>query len=240
MFGQCLPELISTIKSLDSFVSADIDQNVMQLLLIVRGYCCQFDDHQQGTWTLENVKHRISVFYQGYNMSTMEKVENLKALVGIVKTYGGAYGQESGQSRAQLIKQGVSTSDLDAPDLIELEKAEGICCKQYLLCMLLRGVDQSRYSKLKDDLSNNTTKGVDNFPKTMVEMLQLMSKYKVPARAQCIKENNQGVGFVQEGKVMNTKNIECWHCSKKGHYQSNCPKLKVEGVDDGIQNFTIE
>ncbi len=39
---------------------------------------------------------------------------------------------------------------------------------------------------------------------------------------------------------MNAKDIKCWHWSKKGHYQSNCPKLKVEGADDGIQNFTIE
>jgi hypothetical protein len=39
---------------------------------------------------------------------------------------------------------------------------------------------------------------------------------------------------------MNTKDIECWQCSKKGHYQSNCPKLKVEGTDDGVRNFTIE
>ncbi len=88
----------------------------------------------------------------------------------------------------------------------------------------LRGVDQSRYSKLKDNLLNNTTKGVDNFPKTMVEMLQLMSNYKVPTRAQCIKENSKGVVFVQEGKVMNAKDIKCW-CSKKRHYRSNCPKL---------------
>jgi hypothetical protein len=39
---------------------------------------------------------------------------------------------------------------------------------------------------------------------------------------------------------MNTKDIKCWHCSKKGHYQSNCPELKVAGADDGIQNFTIK
>jgi hypothetical protein len=43
------------------------------------------------------------------------------------------------------------------------------------------GADQSRYLKLKDDLSNNMTKGVNNFPKTMVETLQLMSNCKVPA-----------------------------------------------------------
>jgi hypothetical protein len=33
------------------------------------------------------------------------------------------------------------------------------------------GSGQSRYSKLKDNLSNNMTKGVDNFPKTMVKTL---------------------------------------------------------------------
>jgi hypothetical protein len=74
VFRQCLPELISKIKSLDSFMSADVDQDIVQLLLIVRGYCCQFDNHQKGTWALENVKHCILVFYQGYNMSTTEYV----------------------------------------------------------------------------------------------------------------------------------------------------------------------
>ncbi len=74
-----------------SFASVDIDQDVVQLLRIVRGgYCCRFDDHQQGTWALENAKHRILVFYQGCELSTMDYVENFKALVGIIKTYGGA------------------------------------------------------------------------------------------------------------------------------------------------------
>jgi hypothetical protein len=71
-------------------------------------------------------------------MSRMEYIENFKALVGIAETYDGrAYGHEPGVLRAQLIKQGVSASDLDAPDLIKSKKAEEICCKQYLSCMLL-------------------------------------------------------------------------------------------------------
>jgi hypothetical protein len=149
-------------------------------------------------------------------------------LIGIVKTYGGAY-------QATSVRH-----DLDAPDLTKLKKAEEICHKQYLLRMLLQGADQSRYSKLKNNLLNDMTKGADNFPKTMVKTLQLMSNYKVPVRAKGVKENGEGVAFVQEGKVMNSKDIECRHCSKKGHYQSNCPKVKVEGADDGIKNFTIE
>jgi hypothetical protein len=198
VFGQWLPELISKIKSLDNFASADIDQDAMHLLLIVRGYCCQFDDHQQGTWALENAKHRILVVYQGYNMSSMEYIKNFKALVGIVETYGRTYGCKPGLLRAQLIKQGVSASDLDAPDLTKSKKAEEICCKQYLLCILLWGADQSRYSKLKDDLSNDLTKGVDSFPKTMIKTLQLMCACKVPTRVQFTKESGKGVAFVQE------------------------------------------
>ncbi len=130
VFGQCSPELISKIKSSDSFASADVDQDTVQLLLIVRGYCCQFDDHQQGTWALENTTHCVLAFYQGYSMSATEYIKNFKALVGVVETYGGAYGCKPRLLRVQLIKQGVSGSDLDAPDLIKTKKAEGICRKQ--------------------------------------------------------------------------------------------------------------
>jgi hypothetical protein len=77
-------------------------------------------------------------------MSTMEYAKNFKALVGDNETYGGAYSCKPGLLRAQLIKQGLSASDLDTPDLTKSTKAEEICPKQYLLCMLLWGVDQSR------------------------------------------------------------------------------------------------
>ncbi len=41
VFGQFLPELTSKIMSSDSFASVAVDQDVVQLLLIVRGYCCR-------------------------------------------------------------------------------------------------------------------------------------------------------------------------------------------------------
>jgi hypothetical protein len=69
-------------------------------------------------------------------MLTMEYIKNFKALVGVLETYGGAYGCKPGLLRTQLFKQGVSASDLDTPDLTESKKAEKIFHKQYLLCML--------------------------------------------------------------------------------------------------------
>ena len=106
--------------------------------------------------------------------------------------------------------------------------------------MLLRGADNGRYHQLKDDLSNNMSLGKDNYPKTMVETTRLLNEYKVPPRAQRVRENQEGVAFVQEGKVVDVKNVTCYHCQKKGHFRSDCPELQVAGVDDGVQNFTID
>jgi hypothetical protein len=77
---------------LDGYVQANAYQNVVQWLVIIQGYCYQFDNHQQSTYALEGVKHQVSTFYQSYNATTMEYMEHFKALVGIVKMYGGAYG----------------------------------------------------------------------------------------------------------------------------------------------------
>jgi hypothetical protein len=38
------------------------------------------------------------------------------------------------------------------------------------------------YRTLKIDLANDMTKGTDNFPKTMVETMQMLNDYKVSAR----------------------------------------------------------
>jgi hypothetical protein len=56
--------------------------------------------HQQSTWALMNVKHRVEVFYQNYDMETTDYFEHFQALVGVVKMYGGAYGRKPGLVRA--------------------------------------------------------------------------------------------------------------------------------------------
>ena len=57
-------------------------------------------------------------------------------------------------------------------------KAKETCHKCYLLCMLLHSSENGSYHLLKDDLSNNMTKGADNFLKTMVKMMHLLTNFK--------------------------------------------------------------
>ncbi len=114
------------------------------LLLIIRGYCCRFDNNQQSIYVLKSAKYCISAYYQGYKVTITEYVEHFKALVGIVETYGGAYGNELGLIKAQLLEQGVSVTDIDTPNVDKLKKALMVCDNSYLLCMILQGSDNSR------------------------------------------------------------------------------------------------
>jgi hypothetical protein len=86
----------------------------------------------------------VSTFYQKYDMTNTDYIEYFKALVGVVETYGGVYGQELGLIRAQLLAQGVAEVNLNSPDPAELKKAEEVCQEEYLSCMLLQGLDSSR------------------------------------------------------------------------------------------------
>ncbi len=66
VLGQCSPELESKIKGGDSYVQANCNQDMVQLLLIIRGDCCRFDNNQQTIYALESAKHHISTYCQGY------------------------------------------------------------------------------------------------------------------------------------------------------------------------------
>jgi hypothetical protein len=123
ILGQCSPDLESKIKGADAYTQADGDQDVVQLLKIIRGHCCKFDENQQSTYTLKSAKHRVPTYYQGYETTTTKYVEFHKALVGVVETFGGAYGNKPGLVTAQLLDQGVAEADLDAPDANEHKRA---------------------------------------------------------------------------------------------------------------------
>ncbi len=70
----------------------------------------------------------------------------------------------------QLITQGVKPEDVNKADRKEVVKAKETCRECYLMCMLLRSSNNGRYHQLKDDLSNDMTKGAnDNFQKMMVK-----------------------------------------------------------------------
>jgi hypothetical protein len=201
VIGQCSSNLDSKLQGSATFAQAKADQDVVQLLLVIQGYCCPFNDHQQST-ALKQGKHQVSTYYQAHDVTNTEFVEHFKALIGLVETYGGAYGCKPGLVATQLVTQGVSPQDVDTADQEEVVKAEAICCECYLSCMLLCGTDNGWYFELKVNLLNNMTMGTNNFPKTIpkiiVETMRLLTNYVAPPRLQRVRNpDGKGLAFVQ-------------------------------------------
>ena len=250
VMGQCSPDLVSKIRGASTYANVNASQDVVELLRLIRGFCCDFGAGQQSTWALEQAKHKVSVYYQRHDTSNTDYIQFFQALVGVVETYGGAYGNEPGLIEAHLIGQGVAGGRLDAATSAQLAAAKADCREAYLACMLLRGADSIRYGTLKTELANDMTKGQDNYPKTMVEAARLLNDYRVATRFQRARDDpGEGMAFVQDrgggrrtgGGARASANRDpddpnCWHCGKPGHVMRRCPDLAIEGVD----NFNID
>ncbi len=74
--------------------------------------------------------------------------------------------------------------DVNTPNADELKKALAVCCASYLLCMILQGSDNSRFYELKTDITDDMTKGQDDFPKTIIKATHLLNDCKVLTRQQ--------------------------------------------------------
>jgi hypothetical protein len=109
--------------------------------------------------------------------------------------------------------------------------------------MLLRGADNGRYFQLKVDLSNDMTKGTDNYPKTIVETMHQLTDYVPLPRLQLVRDlDGEGLAFIQgEGGTSRSPKskgeVECWHCGGP-HFKSKFPELKL--LDTGVQNLNID
>jgi hypothetical protein len=64
--------------------------------------------------------------------------------------------------------------------------------------MILHRANNSQYFQPKNHLSNNMTRGADNFPKMIVETMRPLTDYKDPSRLQQVLDmDGERLVFVQ-------------------------------------------
>ncbi len=88
-------------------------------------------------------------------MTNTEYVEHFKALVGMVETYGGAYGREPGLVAAELVSQGMKPEEVNTADRAVIIKAEEVCHKCYLPILPAQGGPVERHDKGNRQLSKD-------------------------------------------------------------------------------------
>ena len=137
--------------------------------------------------------------------------------------------------------------------LLKPDKQEAVrvsAWERFLSYALIK-TSNSKHEKIKDDLSNDYTKGSDNYPQTRLQALMLMDHYsKTPTAITTL----EGTAFAQSGKKKKKggnkekepeaakdpkdydkewwKDKECYRCGKKGHPASACSVKLLSNDDD--------
>jgi hypothetical protein len=182
--------------------------------------------------TIQQAKKKAFLYVQKSGMANADYMEEFMAIIGVVETYGGEWGQEPGLIRAKL--QAANVADPDNPTPDELDDAKEAARDDFLAMMFLSGADKDRYWKLRNELSNDYAKGVSNYPCTLDGMLRLLNNYKTTGKAPTAPppRNGDGLTFLQDGE-----NKGCWHCGDAKHRKADCPKLKA--LEEGTDNLNI-
>ena len=68
----CLPWMIMRLDDADGYGMVSNNKDMIQLLILIQGICCRFDNHCQGVFSLMQTKKRIYLFIQDYSIPTNE------------------------------------------------------------------------------------------------------------------------------------------------------------------------
>ena len=245
----CSPRLITKLQGSNGFEAIDNTEGVVGLLLLIQGIVTNFTDQRQKVWSLVQAKKRVLLFYQLETMSNDKYVEQFKARVLVVETYGGSFSQEPVLLRDELAEAGVVPAAVPPADqdlliaatAVEMEAAKKIVRSKVLAAMFLNGASSKRFKMLTDDIANQFTFGQDNYPTTLEDAVRLLNNYRgsgaIYQAPRYDDEEAEELAFMERGDddddgrdaaAERKKTRNCHYCDKIGHYKHECKKYKKD------------
>jgi hypothetical protein len=146
---QCSPELKNKLKGTSGYDKAKAGNDVIKLLTIIRGYCCQCDTLNDEYMSIVNRLKNLFYFFQKAKQRNSEFHEDFRALVKVIKEYGGAGSLTHfpNMIRKELSSKNIANMSKTTPD--ELKEAKSIVRDMFLAALMLNGANAAKYNKLK-------------------------------------------------------------------------------------------
>jgi len=88
IYNQCSTELKNKLKGTSGYDSAKWSNDIIKLLTIIRGYCCQFSTLNDEYMSIVKLLKNLFYFFQKPDQTNSEFHEDFMALVEVIEEYG--------------------------------------------------------------------------------------------------------------------------------------------------------
>jgi len=90
IYNQCSPELKNKLEGTSGYDNAKSSNDIIKLLTMIRGYCCQFDTLNDEYMSIVKSLKNLFFFFQKTEQTNSEFHEDFMALVEVIEEYGGS------------------------------------------------------------------------------------------------------------------------------------------------------
>ncbi len=180
IYNQCLPELKNKLEGTEGYNNAKRTNNVAKLLVMIRGYCCQFDLLSDKYMAIVAAIKNLFYFFQKNNQSNADYHEDCIAMLEVIEEYGGA---GSMTHFPNMLKKEIESmgTDLAKATSDQLKLAKKTVRDKFLAALMLSGANGVKYNDLKRNMKENFVTGTSRYPESPKSVLRILYAYQPPA-----------------------------------------------------------
>ncbi len=158
IYDQCSPELKNKLEGTEGYDDAKRTNNVAKLLIMIRGYCCQFDLLSNEYMAIVAAIKNLFYFFQKNNQSNADFHEDFIAMLEVIKEYGGA---GSMMHFPNMLKREIESMGMDLAKATsnQLKQPKKTVRDKFLVALMLSGANGAKYNDLKRNIKENFVTG---------------------------------------------------------------------------------
>jgi hypothetical protein len=238
IYDQCSPELKNKLEGTSGYDSAKSSNDIIKLLTIIRGYCCQFVTLNDEYMLIVKLLKNLVYFFQKPDQTNSEFHEDFMALVEVIEEYGGtgSLTHFPNMIKKELLSKNIMDPSKASAD--DLKEAKGVVREKFLAALMLNGANASKYGELKRSMAENYVTGTSEYPESPEVVLRILNAYQPPAgwntnrrKQEAGTGTNKGAMFAQTDNDNWKADIKCYKCGEKGHLAWECTKKKTKEAE---------
>jgi predicted Fe-S protein YdhL (DUF1289 family) len=234
VLSHCHPLLEEKLEACNDWERINADQDLIQLLKLIRAVVHKHDDQEHSTMALVEHDMKLYMSFQKDNESDSDFYKAFNMRCDVVDTFGGQSGYHQAvymahcKKRAEELKVSMSSLSND-----EKLKCRASACDEYKACLFIKTANGKRYNGLKVKLQNLNLFNHGAYPKTVEEAYRMLQKYEPEVGATQNRTRQQeyedSLAFGQVARdLKDWSQVQCHGCGEKGHGVRRCPKMNDE------------